>query len=345
MGTYNGLVKGIPRGINQLFMCTIINFSIPSELKGHTIPIMYSPTSLSDSIQASFTSTAIPGGSAPQITYANTGARVVSFSFDLPLEYIPPSTQYEDLEDYLNAFRALVYPKYSEAGNKVESPHCKFTSSNIEIDGVCTQCSIEYKVDRFANDGSMAASVSLSFMENLLNISNYDATFVANSLTRVLKNTVVTTQETTVDDTITEINNDDNNNDSRCNIALKGKSNINTTVIGGYPVGFTYSLIGDKVWVDQGYNWNHRDIYSILVLYGYTNGPTAVITDIQVKSNGTYSCLCNGKKEDLSKNDVKFYIKANEIVTAVVIYIPYYDVNKYEVSSSKIRYIHIKGVE
>ena len=160
-----GLVKGVPKHFQSNFVGSITNFAIDTGVKGRVIPFVFSPESLTDTVQASFTQQAIPGSSGPQVTYSSTGARTVSFSLNLPLDYLPPNSLFEDFEDYLNAFRALVYPRYSAAGGKVESPHCKLVMSNIDIDGVCQNCSIEYKTDRYANDGSMSASVSLSFLE------------------------------------------------------------------------------------------------------------------------------------------------------------------------------------
>lgn len=338
------LVKGTPVGIQQNFICTIINYSIESGIKGHLIPIVFSPDTLTDSVQASVNNTTIPGASAPQITYTSTGARNVSFSVTFPFDYLPPSTDYKDLEDYLNSFRALVYPKYSSAGNKVQGPHCKLLTSNIEIDGVCTQCSIEYKPDRYANDGSMSANVSLSFTEILNNISNVDATFIANSKTSILSGTQITNITTDFVDTYVDNNQGNIVDDSRCNIALKGNKETTIQVQAGDIIGTNYRLLSDNLWSDPGYNYNHKETYSILKLYGSAEGESITITDVQVKSNNTYSCKCNGKTTSLSKNDTSFYIKKNEIITAFVIYIPYYDVNKYEMSSMKIRYIHVKGV-
>ena len=159
--------RGTPRAFaeNTLFLdCWIINNLIPDGSKGHYIPLMFSPNSISDSVATSYNSQAIPGGSAPVVTYSSTGARQVSIDFFVPIDYLPSNTSYENTEEYLNALRALMYPKYS--GNVVKSPSCTLYLTNITIDGVCTQCNISYKTDqRYGNDGALGAEVSLTIME------------------------------------------------------------------------------------------------------------------------------------------------------------------------------------
>ncbi len=183
--------KGSPRWMGtyfrDTFSCYIENMSVPEGSKGRKIPILFSPSNLSDNVQASFNQTAIPGSSAPAITYSGTGARVVSFELFIPIDYLPPNTDFANTEEYLNAFRALVYPMY--VGTIIKPPHCVLHLTNIEIDGVCTQCNISYKMDaNFGSDGALGANVTLSFLEVL---EKALSTADVSGRTTILKNTDV----------------------------------------------------------------------------------------------------------------------------------------------------------
>ena len=166
---YNSTIhKGSPRYMGSLsnqFSCYIENKNIPAGSKGRRIPLLFSPSSISDGISASFNQESIPGGSAPVITYSSTGARTVSIDFFVPIDYLPPNTDFNNTEEYLNALRALCYPEYS--GTTVIPPNCILHLTNITLDGVCTQCNINYKTDKFGSDGALGADVSLSFTEVL----------------------------------------------------------------------------------------------------------------------------------------------------------------------------------
>lgn len=334
-----GLVKGLPKSFNQVFVGSITNYAIDTGVKGRVIPFVFSPTSLNDNVSASYSQTTIPGSSAPQITYTSTGARSVSLSLDLPLDYLPPTSDFTDFEDYLNAFRALVYPKYSQAGGKVESPHCKLVTSNIEIDGVCTACNIEYKPDRFANDGSMSAAISLSFLEVLDNVKDVDAKWIANSKVKVLGSTIMTVQTSNSDSFI-------NNSTSRvtetskCVITLLGSSDQTVNA----PYWSLLTIQKDGLWNDPGYRFTRTDKYTVKRLCGYIDGPTASITDIQISgSEGT--CVCNGVKRELHNGLINgASLTGEEYITYFLVYVPVYDGNKYEIDSCKIRYVHVHRV-
>jgi hypothetical protein len=336
-----GLVKGIPKGFQQNLVGSITNFAIDTGTKGRVIPIVFSPSSLSDSVQASFTQTTIPGASAPQVTYTATGARTVSLSLELPLDYLPPSSDYTDFEDYLNAFRALVYPKYATSGGKVESPHCKLVTSNIEIDGVCTQCSIEYRTDRFANDGSMSAEISLSFLEVLDNVKNVDAKWIANSKVKVLGTTTMTLQ-TSNSDSFINSSTSSVTQDDKCTITLLGNTNMNVS-------NNTFSILDAQKsgkFVDPGYTYTRKDKYTIKRFCGYTEDSTASISDIVINSSsGSGTCVCNGKSRSLNSGLINGDSYSGiDTITYFLIYIPVYDGNNYEVNSSKIRYVHLTKV-
>ena len=146
---------------SRLFSSYIINKKIPEGTTGRLIPILWSPDSASESINASFEQTNIPGRSGPIVTYSYTGARTVSVSFFVSNDYCP--TGYSSITSYINAIKALEYPSYN--GNITVSPSCSLHIPGIDIDGVCTSVSVEYKTDRYTRDGKSSASVSLSFIE------------------------------------------------------------------------------------------------------------------------------------------------------------------------------------
>lgn len=145
--------------------CYIINKALNPGESGRTIPIMFSLNSLSDTVSASYNQQQLPGGSAPVITYSGTGARQLSMDFFVPIDYLPPNSEYKNTEQYLNALRALMYPKYG-GSMTVQPPECEVYLTNTMLFGVCTQCSISYKTDqRYGNDGALGAEVSLTFVE------------------------------------------------------------------------------------------------------------------------------------------------------------------------------------
>ena len=102
--------KGNPRYMgshSNQFDCYIENKRIPAGSKGRRIPLIFSPNSISDGISASFNQENVPGSSAPVIAYNSTGARTVSIDFFVPIDYLPPNTDFNNTEEYLNALRAL----------------------------------------------------------------------------------------------------------------------------------------------------------------------------------------------------------------------------------------------
>ena len=342
-----GVVKGAPLSFNVNYVGTITNFSIDKDEKGYTIPFVFSPVSLTDNISANYQQTQIPGASAPQITYSSTGARQVSFTIDLPLDYLPPNTSFTDFEDYLNAFRALVYPKYSKSGGKVSSPHCQLNLSNIQLDGVCTSCNIEYKTDRIANNGTLSASVSLSFLEVFENVGYVDSEWIILGKTNVISDKSVTVRDSeaisrAIDESTIYVAPDD-----RCYITLKGNSTYSMTT----SEDSLLDIINEGLWADPGCSYTNVDKYTIKKFWGYVRGSVEMnsITNIELTMNkykvtdGT--CYVNGKKTTLytqCPNGVGF---EGDILSYFIIYVPLYDGDKFEINSAKYRfvYLHITG--
>jgi len=339
MANVKGLVKGNPSKFQQNFSGLITNYAIDSGVKGRLIPFSFSPDGLSDSVNASYRQTTIPGASAPQITYSATGARTVSLSLNLPLDYLPPNSPYTNFEDYLNAFRALTYPRYSLSGGKVSSPHCQLLLPNIVLDGVCTQCGIEYKVDRVANDGSMSASISLSFMEVIDYIGQVDARWIANSKINVLGNTTLTNQSSGTG-TYTPVSNNSASNE-KCNITLLGNKNIRITS--------KYTSLKDIMavgqFVDPGITMTRTDKYTVRSFYGCAASPLNSVTNIVLDGKaGKYRCNCNDRETTLypSPFATNILVAPGSTLVYFIIYVPMYDGNKFDVDSKQIRYIHVK---
>lgn len=139
----------------------IKNKTIETDKVGYNIPLLFSPDAISESINSSYDQQNIPGRSAPIISYSYTGARQLSISFLVTPDHVPIG--YSSIQQYINALKALEYPKYDNG--IVSSPNCEVHLPGIDLDGVCTSVSIEYKSDRYTRNNSMAANVSLSFLE------------------------------------------------------------------------------------------------------------------------------------------------------------------------------------
>lgn len=335
-----GLTKGIPRGFSNIFQGKIINYNIDSGKKGREIPFIFSPSSLSDSVQASFQQQAIPGSSGPQITYSSTGARTVSMSLSIPLDYIPPSS-YSNIEDYLDAFRALVYPKYHSGSGMVSPPHCRLITTNLDIDGVCATCNVEYKTDRYANDGSMAAEVSLSFIEILENVQEVDTNWVINRTKKIT--TAVSSGNSggvyNSDNTEDKIQEERSNT---CTITLKGDKS--------YTIESTNPSLRDNVidgvWSDPGYTYTKQGTYKIFKLYAFLrNEEITSVQDIaQDERSKKYYVRLNGKLTEAFTYAFNGAALVGDTANYVIVYVPYKDGGTLEQESLTYRLVTIKVV-
>lgn len=146
---------------NNGYSAYIKNKRIPSENVGYLIPLLFSPNNISESITANYDQQTIPGRSSPVITYSSTGARQVSINISVTPDYLPSG--YSSVEEYLRALKALEFPTYSNGS--ITAPNCYLKLPNLDLDGVCTSVNIEYKTDRITTNKSMAADVSLQFLE------------------------------------------------------------------------------------------------------------------------------------------------------------------------------------
>lgn len=343
--------KGKPRYMGALsdnFECYIINKSMDDQ----KIPILFSPSSISDNIGASYNQQAIPGGSAPAITYSNTGARTVSIDFFVPIDYLPPGTSFNNTEEYLNALRALVYPRYK--GAVVTPPRCLLHLTNIEVDGVCTQCNIGYKADqRYGNDGALGAEVSISIMEVLDKApSNTDIS----GQTTILSGTDVGFYE---ESTLTNgTTHEEHQTFSWGNFKLKGNKNVKTK----FKKIRTSSdwLLNQYVpdYVDNGYVTNSGD-YSVVKFYIASPIPLE-FTGLDIKGDNNdgksavYKICINGESYSTSnkvllRNQIP-ELTAGQILNEYggkayyyIIYTPYVGLNTYVFERALIRSVYCDG--
>ena len=345
--------KGKPRYMGYAsdnFDCYIIN----KALGDMRIPILFSPNSISDNVGATFNQQAIPGGSAPAITYSNTGARTVSIDFFVPIDYLPPGTQFENTEEYLNALRALVYPNY--IGAKVKSPNCSLHLTNITLDGVCTQCNISYKADqRYGNDGALGAEVSLSFLEILdYALSNSD---VSGKMT-VLSGTEVTTYK---EKPIGNSNNHSNNNNglSWGHFKLKGSSNVSTTFKKAKSTSSTSNnTLYKPNFIDEGCSYD-SGAYTVVPFYYVSKEPIVFSgKDIQGengdKKSALYKICIDGESypnstKELIRNQMPELTKGtiNSVYHGIayyyIIYAPYVRLDEYLFNKALIRTVVCEG--
>lgn len=334
-----GLMKGIPKYFQQNFVGHITNYAIEEGIKGRDIPIIFSPESLSDGIQSSYSQTTIPGASAPQITYTATGARTVSFSMVIPLDYLPPNSPYTNIEDYLNAFRALAYPKYLESG-KVEGPKCKLVLPNIQIEGVCSSCNIDYKTDRYANDGSMSASVSLTFIEVLTDVSMVDAKWIANDKVNILGKTNMSSQTSSTSEYTESSYNSNVGETDTITLILNGKTEYSFSQAGTCDLDVA---IKNGLWSDPGFNHNKYSQYSVIQRYLCVLDDHANLERIYTDENKSLRVVVNGKTYTsiTTSKSGGFTVNKGQILTWLILYIPVYNGNNYDLNHVKTRQIHI----
>lgn len=346
--------RGVPLGLeyNQFtnsFSNYIENLILKETDSGHRIPILFNPNSISDSISASYNQQAIPGGSAPVITYTGTGARMVSIEFSVPIHYLPPNTQFKDTEEYLNALRALVYPKYKNS--LITPPNCKLHLTNLELEGVCTQCNISYDTDKgYGSDGAVNANVSLSFMEVLKE--------ALSALQVSGKTTVLQGTQSKIYAPRQEIKNSNAKNTKSTKgtftgFSLKGSTFISTDL---EKIGNMYR----PDYTDEGYNANSGDFDIVRFTYTSTDQISFTGNDIYGENgkgkSSTYKICINGESYNnstrvLSRNNIPTYsyeqiVKwVSEMTFSVYvyyIYVPYINLSEYLFDKAQIRTIKVK---
>lgn len=120
--------------------------STSSGLDNGVLPLPTIPDSVSENISLNTNDQAIIARSAPIISYANTNARTVQFTFAVADDYMPTrganGAQYT-IGQYVDAIKSLEYPVYKS--NEVVSPQCVLKLGNIKLKGIVTSVSISWK--------------------------------------------------------------------------------------------------------------------------------------------------------------------------------------------------------
>ena len=156
---------GLPKESVSWFSSYILVYNV-ANMNTFKIPIVLSPSNVSESISATYDSQTAPGRSAPVISYSSTGARTLSFSMRVSMDMLPKGYG-KNIDLYINSLKSLLYPDYSVSGGVIRPPHCKVVIGSISIDGVCTSFSATYN-NVFAKRGQfMVADVDLGFTEVL----------------------------------------------------------------------------------------------------------------------------------------------------------------------------------
>jgi len=129
--------------------------SVLPDNKYIVLPVV--PDSISDATSANWSSQSIPGRGAPIAAYGDTGARSVSFSFDLSRDpdenaysggFKEDNTLYDDntprIDSVINALRATVYPLYDNQAGLVP-PITTFCFYDFRTTGYVNSVNFDWK--------------------------------------------------------------------------------------------------------------------------------------------------------------------------------------------------------
>lgn len=156
----------LPKEPRTWFDSYIIIYNVKGGTK--TIPIVLSPTGISENLSASFDQQTSAGRSAPVISYSSTGARTINFNMRVSADMLP-SGYGKNTKNYISALKALLFPDYSSSIGIIKSPHCLVVIGKLKLDGVCTSFGATYQ-DIFGKNGQhTVVDVDLSFTEVLKN--------------------------------------------------------------------------------------------------------------------------------------------------------------------------------
>ena len=142
-------------------MPSYINAYLVNLVSGEVIPLITSPQGLSESISANYNEQTIVARSAPMITYTDTGARGVNFNLKVHEDILPKGY---NIDSYVNAFKALVYPEYNN-GN-VTPPSVKLmVGTSVNVIGVPKSVNISWDTIIFRDNRIPMASIDVSITE------------------------------------------------------------------------------------------------------------------------------------------------------------------------------------
>lgn len=138
MDIYNEGLGRYVSGNQGEFLCFIRNNNT-----GKIINFPVTPSGVSETISANFTTQDIIGASRPRIVYASTGAKQMTLSLqNLTEDYV--ALGYSDLLSYVRALQALTYPVYSE-GQIVKAPDLTLVLGDRSMSCVCTSVSVSWR--------------------------------------------------------------------------------------------------------------------------------------------------------------------------------------------------------
>lgn len=148
-------------GLNKYNNPSYMNCFITNLITGKVIPINLAPDSLGETITGNFNSEEIVARSAPIVTYTNTGARTVQVSLTQTEDTLP--NDYDDINKYIDALKALVYPNYSN--NLVVPPSSQLViGETLNIIGVVTNVSVNWQ-GPYRENKMQIAKIDLSYTE------------------------------------------------------------------------------------------------------------------------------------------------------------------------------------
>lgn len=143
--------------------------STSSNIAEGVLPLPTIPESVQESLSLNTQDQSIIARSAPIVSYANTNARTVSYTFAVADDYMPTKgtggAQYT-IQEYVSALKSLEYPKYTS--NEVVPPQCILRLGNIYLKGIVTSVSINWKgpLSNIVAGGCFSrADISLQFKE------------------------------------------------------------------------------------------------------------------------------------------------------------------------------------
>lgn len=123
--------------------------STSSHIIDGDLPLPTIPQSVSESLSLNTNDQSIVARWAPIITYINTNARQISFTFAIADDYMPMNPfkgRAYTIQEYINALKSLEYPDYitGSKSSEVVSPQCILKIANIKAKGIVTSVSVNW---------------------------------------------------------------------------------------------------------------------------------------------------------------------------------------------------------
>ena len=129
-------VKGYTSGSGSESIAVGYDGYIHCKTKGREriVYLSSAPSDISDNVQVNTASDSPIGASKDYNFFTGVGSRVVSFSFDVFADYLPPD--FSNVIQYCTVLKQMNYPTYSSA--LVNSPCVYFVYGGLQIEGIPT---------------------------------------------------------------------------------------------------------------------------------------------------------------------------------------------------------------